>query len=537
MRPTLLSIFSALFLCNIVHGFLPAQPSNDTSLLPDPDDADSSILLRWTDQGNYHEGISRVLENEFYSVGIEKGALVHFYENITWPAWNETTTTPWIAFINCDRNSSAMSDDEDMFTQVRDRGAAAALLYSTTSQTCQLNNEYLNPELFDKVLDIYTTITRSSARLIESQFQNINKTEYYAFNARQLNDSAQTVFNAVQGNGVEPGYLIATVKMANVTDPDNGLGTNGNPSTGSNNSQSKSSNTGLAMIILYAITGCVSALFCIVIITGAIRAIRHPERYGPRVGDPAMDGWEGEPQTRAAGLTRAILDTFPIVKFGRGGHTAPAPPGPHSPVYAKPQFDSDIESSRNGPSKSNGGSEEYEMMSSANDIEPQLREKDAAGASVAAVGGRSKRASGGSDGPKSQNTNAPSRPSKEDPTREMIGTEICPICITEFEEGDDLRVLPCDGKHKFHQDCVDPWLLQISGLCPLCREDFTALENMASGVAPEEAPAAPPQSSQTPQQSASGVSRFSKYLRTAQRHHKHETPREPSSSSNLDMHP
>ncbi|KIO17454.1 hypothetical protein M407DRAFT_172131 [Tulasnella calospora MUT 4182] len=290
------------------------------------------------------------------------------------------------------------------------------------------------------------------------------------------------------------------------------------------------------MIILYAITGCVSALFCIVIITGAIRAIRHPERYGPRQGDPAMDGWEGEPQTRAAGLTRAILDTFPIVKFGRGGNTAPAPVSPQGPVYAKPQADSDVESSRNVPRKSKGSSEEYEMMSAARDIGPQSREMDTADASAVTVGGVARRSSGGSVGPKSQNTNAPSRPSKEDPTREMIGTEICPICITEFEEGDDLRVLPCDGKHKFHQNCVDPWLLQISGLCPLCREDFTALENMASGVAPEQATPAPPQSSQAPQQSASGVSRFSKYLRTAQRHHNHDMPREASSSSHFDMH-
>lgn len=56
---------------------------------------------------------------------------------------------------------------------------------------------------------------------------------------------------------------------------------------------------------------------------------------------------------------------------------------------------------------------------------------------------------------------------------ECIGRETCPICIVDFEEGDDLRVLPCEGKHRFHQSCVDPWLLELSGSCPICRQGKT----------------------------------------------------------------
>ena len=62
----------------------------------------------------------------------------------------------------------------------------------------------------------------------------------------------------------------------------------------------------------------------------AIRAIRHPERYGPRAS--AMFGPNGAggyvpAQSRARGLTRAILDTFPIVKFGRtDDHDVPPSP-------------------------------------------------------------------------------------------------------------------------------------------------------------------------------------------------------------------
>lgn len=50
-----------------------------------------------------------------------------------------------------------------------------------------------------------------------------------------------------------------------------------------------------------------------------------------------------------------------------------------------------------------------------------------------------------------------------------IGRETCPICIVDFETGDDLRVLPCEGRHRFHQACVDPWLLELSRSCPICR--------------------------------------------------------------------
>lgn len=64
----------------------------------------------------------------------------------------------------------------------------------------------------------------------------------------------------------------------------------------------------------------------------------------------------------------------------------------------------------------------------------------------------------------------PSRPGgQEDVVPASIGRETCPICIVDFEEGDDIRVLPCEGNHCFHQTCVDPWLLELSSSCPICR--------------------------------------------------------------------
>lgn len=42
----------------------------------------------------------------------------------------------------------------------------------------------------------------------------------------------------------------------------------------------------------------------------------------------------------------------------------------------------------------------------------------------------------------------------------------CQICIEDFEEGDELRTLPCF--HLFHAKCVDQWL-KVNSVCPQCR--------------------------------------------------------------------
>jgi len=45
----------------------------------------------------------------------------------------------------------------------------------------------------------------------------------------------------------------------------------------------------------------------------------------------------------------------------------------------------------------------------------------------------------------------------------------CMICMEEFEDGENIRLLPC--LHRFHRDCIDKWL-NTSTTCPVCKKDI-----------------------------------------------------------------
>ena len=103
--------------------------------------------------------------------------------------------------------------------------------------------------------------------LIQSQFSSVNY-NYTRFNSKLLNDSAAAVNAslALNAHDISP-FLIASLRAWNATgieDPNDPAST---PTPISNDRKPGLSNR-LAMIILYVITGSVSALFLIVILTG-----------------------------------------------------------------------------------------------------------------------------------------------------------------------------------------------------------------------------------------------------------------------------
>ena len=66
--------------------------------------------------------------------------------------------------------------------------------------------------------------------------------------------------------------------------------------------------------------------------------------------------------------------------------------------------------------------------------------------------------------PASEGTKAPSG-TLETGTPAVDNGLACSVCVDDFVKGQDIRLLPC--KHKFHPECIDPWLLNVSGTCPL----------------------------------------------------------------------
>ena len=218
-----------------------------------------------------------------------------------------------------------------------------------------------------------------------------------------------------------------------------------NSSSGSSNGQGQnplgpSPSTAVAMIILYSITGIITALFLVIIITGALRAHRHPERYGPRniMGRPR--------QSRARGLARAMLDTLPIVKFGERDEAKPV--------------DTELADATNAATPTREGQERSERQAAATEegagdrTDPARDSETTPARPLTAEGGISAAIDGG-------------LPSLREANADHQG---CSICTEDFEAGQEQRVLPCD--HRFHPVCIDPWLLNVSGTCPLCRIDL-----------------------------------------------------------------
>lgn len=49
---------------------------------------------------------------------------------------------------------------------------------------------------------------------------------------------------------------------------------------------------------------------------------------------------------------------------------------------------------------------------------------------------------------------------------EQDNMSVCCICMREFNDGDNVRLLPC--MHQFHKQEIDKWL-SSSAKCPICK--------------------------------------------------------------------
>ena len=343
-----------------------------------------------------------------------------------------------IAYISCDPSNPVYTGNVDASLLVGQAASkiqgdvnnpqGSVVLYSTSSAFCSLDATNFEYPL------VFTTTNASAASSLESG----------------LNTPA-------------PANAVTTIQVDKSSVGNNGDGLGPSPTTA------------VAMIILYSITGIITALFLIIIITGAIRAHRHPERYGPRnvIGRPR--------QSRAKGIARAMLETLPIVKFGEN-EDANKPPMP-MPMPNEGDIEMGTTAAEHEHHELENTDTRHELDN--NNEENATKPKASSDSSndgeevMATTAAESSESSAGEEGSKTQESKEkqPAEDSHEGHDHaahdhsahpETSGSDnglACSVCTDDFVKGQDIRVLPCG--HKFHPECIDPWLLNVSGTCPL----------------------------------------------------------------------
>ncbi|MCO5589579.1 hypothetical protein L7F22_043547 [Adiantum nelumboides] len=67
----------------------------------------------------------------------------------------------------------------------------------------------------------------------------------------------------------------------------------------------------------------------------------------------------------------------------------------------------------------------------------------------------------------------PVAPPAPPPDRTYYSCDECAICLSDFVDGDLVRVLPCG--HVFHLPEIDSWLTRVKKFCPICKRDITVI--------------------------------------------------------------
>ncbi|OJD19040.1 hypothetical protein AJ78_00991 [Emergomyces pasteurianus Ep9510] len=429
MLPGLLSICAWTLLSAPTEAQI-SRPSNDTAdLLLHRPDAYYQLHIRQfplppINLAPLTKPLRRMLRDGFESTFNLTGALATIGANNA-TRINENT----IALISCDESpySGELKVDDTLRSAITgSSNPNAVILYTTEFGHCNYTSEDLNwPQ--------YTNIFTVTNPLV----------------AREIVTSLDSQKNSSGNCYIVPDMAVSPFKSGGEGGQRNNV----------------------AMIILYSITGIITALFLTVIVTGAIRAHLNPDRYGPRnaVGRPR--------QSRAKGIARAMLETLPIVKFGD-------PEDGKSPT-TKPDIelasndgdvahDRSINDARPGRIKSSQTEkleqqppQSAKQQQSQQQLQPTQLTADTSTSQADAD--KEQQQYEGVIGPASPEP----KPVNPDQTIEA-GTLGCPICTDDFIKGQDVRLLPC--QHKFHPECVDPWLINVSGTCPLCRVNLNPQE-------------------------------------------------------------
>eukprot|EP00747_Dinoflagellata_sp_TGD_P169734 gnl/TRDRNA2_/TRDRNA2_199514_c0_seq1.p1 gnl/TRDRNA2_/TRDRNA2_199514_c0~~gnl/TRDRNA2_/TRDRNA2_199514_c0_seq1.p1 ORF type:complete len:226 (+),score=16.59 gnl/TRDRNA2_/TRDRNA2_199514_c0_seq1:90-767(+) len=51
--------------------------------------------------------------------------------------------------------------------------------------------------------------------------------------------------------------------------------------------------------------------------------------------------------------------------------------------------------------------------------------------------------------------------------------DTCGVCLTPFEDCDDVLAVPCPAEHEFHRSCITKWLLEYKNSCPVDQSELS----------------------------------------------------------------
>lgn len=200
-----------------------------------------------------------------------------------------------------------------------------------------------------------------------------------------------------------------------------------------------------AMIVLYAVSGVVLGLFFIVVVTNIIKN---------RLNAPAPQTSQGQDPRPRRGIARSVLESFPVFFFTMGLKDEDDDKKEKDDLEkgkAK-ELESDIELEpistdvmKSAPQAeeakdSSNISTDKTFKTSNNDNDDNSQESNPdllQNPSIAHI----------KDSSRSRSISTTSNPSTNNITVQD-GQLTCPICIDDFESGEELRLLPC--QHRYH---------------------------------------------------------------------------------------
>ncbi|CAG8804717.1 20635_t:CDS:2, partial [Dentiscutata erythropus] len=321
---------------------------------------------------------------------------------IFWPGDLYNTTEQWFAYINCSTNSTS----NDMIT-AQGNGSAAIILYNDTD-----------------ICTYPTSLTNINIPVFSEKF-----TRCYSALSSSIQEIDQPPTAIIRGGGRNGTHYDGyggpySSKGSTVSD-------NSNTSTNDNSAQPYQT----AMVVLYTISGVVLGLFFLVVITNVvINRVRSQQDSGIISNN---DSGQGQ---KHVGIAKAVLESFPVYLFSLRNN---------SDVNKDLENGKDIKDIESKEMQTDDKNDiplkELSQETNQKDETPQLSEVE---------GDESLKNDNQnlSNSDNNQSTPENSVPVIPPPISNKVTEEqlTCPICLGDFESGEELRILPCH--HQYHTE-------------------------------------------------------------------------------------